>query len=125
MAKKVLVTGKWSRHICKFPNEFSYGKLKKISGICCYSKEKTMPITRFFGNVMGWVSITNFDFTIFFLPMGSFDGENSNRRLQRVDEANTMQSTDDVGDSEIEIRPLISGIFKETFVQYTLNIDEF
>ena len=61
----------------------------------------------------------------FFLPMGSFDGENSNRRLQRVDEANTMQSTDDVGDSEIEIRPLISGIFKETFVQYTLNIHEF
>ena len=57
--------------------------------------------------------------------MGSFDGENSNRRLQRVDEANTMQSTDDVGDSEIEIRPLISRIFKETFVQYTLNIHEF
>ena len=57
--------------------------------------------------------------------MGSFDGENSNRRLQRVDEANTMQSTDDVGDSEIEIRPLISRIFKETFVQYTLNVHEF
>ena len=42
MTKIVLVTGKWSHHIRKFPNKFSYEKFQTISGICCYSKEKNL-----------------------------------------------------------------------------------
>ena len=48
-------------------------------------------------------------YNFFLLPIGSFDGENSNSRLHSVEDATTMQSTEEFGDSKIEIRGFHTG----------------